>query len=1021
MQRRMNVGGGRAGSVVFTVMDIVVHTPHGDADVSIVAHTSSATLGELITEVTGQAVPRLALVDGRAVDAGTPLDDAGLVVGAVVTTEPHTGEPMSDADIEVAQIAGPGAGRRMRLGPGRYRIGPGRRASADELELAPVEQSFAQIVVSPTADVSEVTVTSDGSDVALDGVPVSSTTRWNDEILTAGRRAFRLVAPALAVPTRTLSAPDRDGIVSFSRPPRRPSAAVRWPIVDGLRDATGAAPTLWERRSGHPDAYQVPFGVRVDTTGAPVACVDLSSERAVAVAGSERFRSALARTLVVEAATLHGPADLAITVLTSPDRVAAWDWAKWFPHVRADGPAAIWDTPHDVAAWVDSVIETQSSRTTQQASAVLTIAVVDDPELWNRRDAPLRPILASPPNDLRLIALCDDETHAPAICTAVISETDDDVARLHSFAGPGSGSSDLDAIRPALVEVDVAVVAARALAPLADIDLEAPIAPTSSTVEPPDVADLVDLADPSEVVARWRADTPRSTAAIGRNAGGNVEIDVDRAVTVVTGGSIGDRFDVATTALLTLCADRSPDALWVVPVGFDDHATSAELWRMPHATERHGRDVAIEPDRLIARLRALLADADGPERVVIVADGSTSVSTGEQLLGALADAARTLDGVTMLVVGDRPDLATAADTVIRLETTGGRTGSPTQRVATVVDGNTGRRCILPQPGLRPTVQPGAPLELRPFVIGRALTPLERRLAQRHAEFSNVASPAVVAAIDVLSDAATRDDATTTARSPRAAVAPPLPTHLDLEHLWATSPGDGVPFGVTDDPDSAVISTRWWEPGSGSLLLFGSRRSGVDQVASTVILGVTERFGHDDVRLVIIESSPSRRRILSRLDGDLGVAATDQVDDVSAVIDGIATELDRQREETEPGTRAPMVVVIGDLVELRRSHDDELIARLDDILVDAAAPASGIDVIAYASELDGAGPFATAATHRLIGTSSSRDELTALGVRRPEQLDGITGRCWAFPDDRIVQLATSDTPIETLLRRRGGTG
>ena len=195
----MNVGCGRAGSVVFSLMDIVVHTPHGDADVSIVAHTPGATLGELVTEVTGQAVPRLALVDGRAVDAGTPLEDTGLVAGSVVTTEPHIGEPVSDADIEVAQIAGHGAGRRMRLGPGRYRIGPGRRASAAELELAPVERAVVEIVVSRTSGVSDVTVATDGSDVTLDGLPVSSTTRWNDEILTAGGRAFRLVAPALSL------------------------------------------------------------------------------------------------------------------------------------------------------------------------------------------------------------------------------------------------------------------------------------------------------------------------------------------------------------------------------------------------------------------------------------------------------------------------------------------------------------------------------------------------------------------------------------------------------------------------------------------------------------------------------------------------------------------------------------------------------------------------------------------------------------------------------------------------------
>ena len=147
-------------------MDIVVRTPHGDADVSIVAHTPTTTLGDVLSVITGQAVPRLALIDGRTVDAATPLDDAGLVVGAVVDAEPRRPALTSDADIEVAQIAGPGAGRLTRLAPGRYRFGPGRRSSADELDLAPVEHAMFEIVVTASdAGSSEVTVVAEGTDV----------------------------------------------------------------------------------------------------------------------------------------------------------------------------------------------------------------------------------------------------------------------------------------------------------------------------------------------------------------------------------------------------------------------------------------------------------------------------------------------------------------------------------------------------------------------------------------------------------------------------------------------------------------------------------------------------------------------------------------------------------------------------------------------------------------------------------------------------------------------------------------
>ena len=57
----------------------------------------------------------------------------------------------SESDVDLVQIAGHGAGRISRLGPGRYRVGPGRRSSADELTLAPVEHTMFELVVEPAA------------------------------------------------------------------------------------------------------------------------------------------------------------------------------------------------------------------------------------------------------------------------------------------------------------------------------------------------------------------------------------------------------------------------------------------------------------------------------------------------------------------------------------------------------------------------------------------------------------------------------------------------------------------------------------------------------------------------------------------------------------------------------------------------------------------------------------------------------------------------------------------------------
>ena len=216
-----------------------------------------------------------------------------------------------------------------------------------------------ELVVEPTAAASEVTVVAEhpdapadpATDVSIDGVRVDHPTRWSHGTLSVGRRAFRIDTPARSDAARSLSDPDRDGVVEFSRPPRRTPGAPRRPVVDAVRDATGASPTLWERRPGQPDAFALPIGVCDDGTddrGSEVVSVDLSTERGVAIAGTESFRSALARALVIETVTLHGPADVDLVVLTDPGRVAQWDWAKWLPHIRLGGTPAIWSSARDI-------------------------------------------------------------------------------------------------------------------------------------------------------------------------------------------------------------------------------------------------------------------------------------------------------------------------------------------------------------------------------------------------------------------------------------------------------------------------------------------------------------------------------------------------------------------------------------------------------------------------------------------------------------------------------------------------
>ncbi len=324
------------------------------------------------------------------------------------------------------------------------------------------------------------------------------------------------------------------------------------------------------------------------------------------------------------------------------------------------------------------------------------------------------------------------------------------------------------------------------------------------------------------------------------------------------------------------------------------------------------------------------------------------------------------------------------------------------------------------------------LELRPYVVGRPLTALERRVERNRLQAASAPDPAITSVVTMLRDAAEvyPHGEVTPSRIERTIVPPPLPTRVDLDELFEANPGDAVPLGLVDDPGAAGVRTCWWEPGSGPLLVFGSRRSGTEQVLATILLGVIDRFAELDVRLVVIEPSASIRRGLSGIERSIRIVAPDQADELAGALDEIAAELDRQdhehdaRDRSHPERSPRLVVVIGDLVQLRRrSAGQPLGARLDDVLERAVLADSGIDVIASAAELDGAGPFATSATSRLVGASSDHQQLSALGVERPGELDGVIGRCRSFPGGELVQLAFARASTEALLDRRstGGTG
>ncbi len=426
----------------------------------------------------------------------------------------------------------------------------------------------------------------------LAGSPFRSESPWGDDVLTVGNRAF-VIDRRPPSNARRLAQPDPDGTVPFSRPPLHPGAPPRLPVIDAVRDATAVRPTLWQRRTGQPGALVIPVGVvEGPAEGVEVAEIDLSTERAVAVAGGGAGRTALARTMLVEAAAALGPGDLDVVIATAPDRLAEWDWAKWLPHLRLDDEPMVLVAHDDIAAWADQAADGRTPAAAPLPSAHLTLLVIDDPNLWRRRESPLRSLLATPPVGLRVIALCDDAGMAPALCTTLITESPDRRWRLVSL----TEHTDIEGVSAALVEPGLAAEVARALAPLADTELPGPV--TDSARAAPRHSLLHGLGDPTpDDLRRHWADPDIDLAAVPLGTDESFELDLTSQDVVIVAPIAQEADRVAITVAVAACTRLGPSAMLLLDlIG----APSSALADFPHTV-----DGAVGGRRQRARTRSI--------------------------------------------------------------------------------------------------------------------------------------------------------------------------------------------------------------------------------------------------------------------------------------------------------------------------------------------------------------------------------------------------------------------------------
>jgi S-DNA-T family DNA segregation ATPase FtsK/SpoIIIE len=822
-----------------------------------------------------------------------------------------------------------------------------------------------------------------------------------------------------------------------------------------VRRAEGPSVRLWERRVGHADAFLAAIGVTderwhpvlVPTEGELVAeealalveslpvmpdvpiPVDLSAGHVVGLVGDREASMAVARSLLVQMATHHGPADLCIAV--GADVPAAWWWTTWLPHTadHAGGRrGAGLMTTHD-SLGAAALLAGVGERT--------ILAVLDGDDPFQGRGTVGRHLLTS--EETSAIVLVRDEHRLPARCDLVARI--DSLGRL-TVLDPRRA----DAGRCGLgwgIGTDVATSAARRMARLDDPEL--PLVGTGV----PGGAPLLGLlgisgTDASLIESRWSQTdgTADLVTPIGADGDGPLLLDlVADGPHLLIGGTTGSgKSELLRSLVAGVAASADPDHVAMVLIDYKGGAAFDCCASLPHVAglvtdldsalagralrcleaelryrEHRLREVGADD---MASFRAASGGSPGNEplpRLLVVVDEFASLAAElpdfvEALVG-VAQRGRSL-GVHMVLATQRPAGAVTDDI---------RANAGCRVALRVTDRNDSIDVIdSPDAAAIPRSRPGravarfGPGELVPFqaahVTGRSSESTGVRV--QGVASSDEGRAEVETDLQRLVGIVNEAHRGRGGRRPRSPWPPQLPDDLRR--------GDQDPaiWLLVDEPDRQRQRFDGWSPSTGHLVVVGAPRAGATSTLVAAALAATADPETRCTHLHVIDLDAGGLAPLARLPaaGTI-VGPSDRVRRVR-LLRWLAEEVDRRR--TAPSIREPaLLVLVDDLGGLARAHDvvrepliHEWFAR-----VWADGPAVGVTIatsLRRAADL-APGLLATAGTVLLHRTADPSDGLR-LGVKTSTE-EFPPGRAVRVRDAVMVQVMRDGHTIAAAVESR----
>jgi S-DNA-T family DNA segregation ATPase FtsK/SpoIIIE len=857
-----------------------------------------------------------------------------------------------------------------------------------------------------------------------------------------------------------------------------------------VRRATDPSPRLWERRPDDDDFLYLSAGLGdrvirppLDSRRTPSAAaesvlaanerlrmapilVDLQHGGVVGIVGPRPATLASARSLMCQAAVLHGPADLQIAVLTEPERSEEWDWAKWLPHAR--DPARGGDArllaadPARAAELAGELMERAP------ADSRFLLAVLDSDGLIQGRGAVGRALLRSD-ESVSGIVIAESTERLPAICNTVL-ELEQGTAEA-VMRRPQAGES-VDPLLVAGLSPTTARECALGLARFEDSDLQVAGGSLPSEVA---LLPLLGMGEPTpEALARrWRAAAPHTsleaTFALAEDGPFTLDLVLDGPHGLIAGTTGSGKSELLRSLVAALAASHDPARLNLVLIDYKGGSAFAECAELPHTVglvtdldEQLGaralRSLEAElryRERVLGEYRAadliayqeLARDRAAPAlpRLLVIIDEFATLAAElpdfvASLVG-IAQRGRSL-GVHLLLATQRPSGAVneniRANANLRICL---RVQTP-QDSSDVIDSPDAARIGRTQPG-RAHVRLG-PSELIPIqtalVTGSTAAVPAHPVAVRMFEFAapdgDVADPQRPEHSDLQRLVAAARDAFASlgAPPPRRPWLPPLAPRVDLEDLLALGParplagerGLVVPLALADDPDAQAQYPVGWNLDAGNLLLYGLGGSGTTTTLQSIALALAGAAGPERVHIYAMDFGAGELAPLAALPHVGAVTATAEHERQRRLLRRVRGELEARRR-LDPAARAgePRIVILLDgYAGFASEHSDLAGDEVRDALarVWADGPEVGIHV-AISADRAGAVPGAVAslAQQRLVFRLADLPDYAQFGIHRSDVPRFTPGRAVVGGSGQAVQVARSRERLEAAAGGRAAPG